>query len=72
MFKIFVTITVLISSLTSYSQEVNQSELSKTFHESGKINVVIAIISVIFIGIIIFLIRTDRKINKLEKEIGNN
>lgn len=48
-----------------------ESNLEQTFHESGKINVVVAVLSVIFIGIIFFLIKTNLKISKIEKEIGN-
>jgi CcmD family protein len=42
--------------------------VEQTFHESGKINVVVAIILVIFIGLIFYLIKLDRKISKIEKE----
>lgn len=48
-----------------------ESNIEQTFHESGKINVVVAVLSVIFIGIIFFLIKTNLKISKIEKEIGN-
>lgn len=50
---------------TSLAQESNAIE--QTFHESGKINVVVAIVTVIFIGIIYYLIKLERKISKLEK-----
>lgn len=45
------------------------SELDKTFHESGKINVVVAVITVIFVGLVVYLIKLDRKISKIEKDI---
>jgi len=35
----------------------------------GKIWVVVAVISVIFAGIIVFLVSMDRKIAKLEKQL---
>ena len=35
---------------------------------NGKIYVVVAVLVAIFIGIILYLIRLDRKISKLEKE----
>jgi CcmD family protein len=40
-------------------------------YQSGKIYVVVTVLSVIFIGIVIYLIMLDRKISKLEKEIKN-
>ena len=36
--------------------------------ENQKFNVVIGIISVIFIGVVLYIIRLDRKISKLEKK----
>lgn len=42
--------------------------IEQTFHESGKINVVVAVVTVIFIGIVFYLIKLDRKLSKIEKE----
>ncbi len=42
--------------------------VEQTFHESGKINVVVAVVTVIFIGIIFYMIRLEKKISKIEKE----
>ena len=65
--KITYLILTFVTVLTnpSFAQE---TALSRTFHESGKINVVIAIVVVIFIGLIIYLIKLDKKISKIEKE----
>lgn len=43
--------------------------IDQSMHESGKIKVVIAVLLVIFIGLIFYLIKLDRKISKIEKEI---
>ena len=37
----------------------------------GKIWVVVAVIAAVFAGIILYLIRLDRQIGKLEKEVEN-
>lgn len=37
----------------------------------GKIYVVYSVITIIFIGIILFLIRLERKISKIEKSLNN-
>lgn len=66
---IYITLFTFLSNI-AVSQST-KSGLEQTFHESGKINVVVAVLSVIFIGIIYFLIKTNLKINKIEKEIGN-
>jgi len=39
---------------------------------NGKIYVVVAVLTAIFIGIILYLIRLDRKISKLEKDTKIN
>lgn len=49
-----------------------ENPVEQTLHESGKIYVVITVVGIIFLGIIYYLIRLDRKISKLEDEIGNN
>lgn len=41
---------------------------AQVLFENQKFNVVIGIISVIFVGIVLYIIRLDRKISKLEKK----
>jgi uncharacterized integral membrane protein len=41
-------------------------------HQTGKINTVILVIATIFIGIIIYLIRLDIKLNKIQNQINKN
>jgi CcmD family protein len=60
------TLTVLLLSvIESFSQQ------AASFHESGKIYPVMAVIFIILFGIFFFLIRQDRKLAKLEKELKN-
>jgi uncharacterized protein YoxC len=40
-------------------------------YASGKIYIVVGVLMIIFIGIVIYLIQTDRKISKLEKDWNN-
>ena len=46
---------------------ISQVEMANLMRSSGKIYVVVAVISVIFLGIVFFLIRIDSKIRKIEK-----
>ena len=46
-------------------------EMADTFRSNGKIFVVVAVIITIFAGILLYLIRLDRKITKLEKNNFN-
>ncbi|HSH66510.1 MAG TPA: CcmD family protein [Bacteroidia bacterium] len=44
-------------------------EMADSLYQSGKIYVVITVITVIFIGIIAYMILLDKKISKLEREL---
>ncbi len=47
----------------------NGVEMADQLRADGKIWVVVAVIAAIFAGIILYLIRLDRQIGKLEKEV---
>jgi len=49
-----------------------QTENPDFMRSIGKIYVVVAVIIVIFIGIVIFLVYLDRKLTKLENQIKNH
>ncbi|MEZ7900983.1 MAG: CcmD family protein [Flavobacteriales bacterium] len=62
--------TLLLLSFIAFISNVSLAQdnaIEQTFHESGKINVVVAVVMVIFIGIIFYLIKLEKKISKLEK-----
>ena len=46
-------------------------EMADTFRSNGKIYVVVAVILTIFIGIILYLVRLDRKLSRIEKDSIN-
>lgn len=50
-----------------YAQEKTNAEMADTMRSNGKIYVVVTVILTIFAGIIIYLIRLDRKMSGLEK-----
>ncbi|HOY49764.1 MAG TPA: CcmD family protein [Flavobacteriales bacterium] len=54
--------------LSSGLMAQNDVEMADTFRADGKIYVVVAILSIVFTGIVLFLIRLDRKISHIEKE----
>lgn len=47
-------------------------DMADEMRRNGKIYVVVAVLVAIFIGIILYLIRLDRKLGKLEKETNTN
>ena len=57
---------LLVINTTLFAQD---AQMADTMRAEGKIYVVVAIILVIFLGLIAYLIYTDRKISKLEKRL---
>jgi CcmD family protein len=66
---------LLISVLWLGNQALGQGnetvEMADTMRSNGKIYVVIAVILTILTGMILYLVRLDRKISKLEKTGGS-
>ncbi|RSK40186.1 CcmD family protein [Hymenobacter perfusus] len=48
---------------------VDQPEMADALRQSGKIYVVVAVITVVLAGLLFFLISLDRKLTRLEKEV---
>lgn len=44
-------------------------EMADRLRADGKIWVVVAVIAAVFVGIIVYLVRLDRQLGKLEKEV---
>lgn len=68
--KISTILTLLLIPSILFAQETQQVEMADALFQSGKIYVVVAVLSVIFVGIVAYLISIDRKISRLEKEIN--
>jgi CcmD family protein len=67
--SITLLLMLLLPSLI-FAQETQQVEMADSLFQSGKIYVVVTVLSVIFIGIVGYLIVLDRKISKLENAIN--
>ncbi|MCB0699765.1 MAG: hypothetical protein KDC11_07940 [Chitinophagaceae bacterium] len=63
------SITTLLTVLFSLTATAQQStpEMADAMRADGKIYVVVLVLATIFVGIIAYLVRLDRKISKLEK-----
>ena len=62
------SLSLLLLNVSLWAQKPDV-EMADTMRDNGKIYVVVAVILAIFIGIIIYLIRLDRKMTRLEKDI---
>ena len=65
--KLLLLIFFFFSGLVMFAQDKPNVEMADALRQNGKIYVVVAVILAIFAGIILYLIRLDRKISKLEK-----
>jgi CcmD family protein len=63
---------ILSCLLLIFNYIVFAQEMAKEMRSNGKIYVVVAVLATIFIGIILYLIRLDRKLTRLEKEAKIN
>lgn len=79
--KKILTIVILLFSLSAFAQEKvavtdadytnNSVEMADRMRADGKIYVLVGVIAIIFAGITVYLINTDRKITKLEKNLNS-
>lgn len=52
-----------------FAQTEASPEMADTMRSEGKIYVVVAILVIIFIGIVAYLISIDRKVSRIEKKM---
>ena len=66
--SVFIFISLLITFSGVFGQSPDGIEMADALRADGKIYVVVTVLSVIFIGLSIYLFRLDRRITKMEKE----
>ncbi len=66
--KLFASLFLLLMMSVGFAQNTQNVEMADALRSSGKIYVVVAVITVIFLGIATYLIYMDKRISKLEKE----
>lgn len=60
-------LNTILSFLFAFLQQ--DVEMADQMRQDGKIWVVVGVISIVFVGIIVYLVSLDRKITKIEKQI---
>jgi hypothetical protein len=68
--KVTLALWCSLLSLAAKAQNPNEVEMADLMHENGKIYVVIGVLLLILGGMFVYLISLNRKISKLEKELG--
>jgi hypothetical protein len=69
-------IIILFSNLIAFSVIAQQKagetiEMADALRASGKIYVVVMVVTVILMGLILYLIRLDKKVSRLEKDFSD-
>ncbi|NVK27759.1 MAG: CcmD family protein [Flavobacteriia bacterium] len=64
--KYLTSLFALLVSFASLAQE--DVEMADVMRSNGKIYVVLGVVLIIFVGIIVNMIRLERKLNRIEKE----
>ena len=65
--KITTLLATFFLSLITFAQ-VKNTEMADMMKENGRIYVVVAVVLTILIGLILYMVRLDKKISRLEKE----
>jgi type II secretory pathway component PulJ len=68
--KIFALFLLLIPAVICSAQN-EKADMADTMRSNGKIYVVVAVMLTILAGLILYVVRIDRKLKKLEKEQFN-
>lgn len=55
--------------ITNQDYENNSVEMADTMRSNGKIYVVVAVVMTVFAGLIFYMIQTERKISRIEREV---
>lgn len=62
------TLFFLLITVVGFSQD---TEMADTMRSNGRIYVVVAVVITILTGLILYVVRLDRKMSRLEKENRN-
>lgn len=64
-FSLITAVLLLVQPLAKAQSDIEMADLMRA---DGKIYVVVAVLLIIFFGLIVYLINLDRKVSKLEKK----
>jgi CcmD family protein len=58
----------LFLSVADYAQAGDKVDMADTMRSNGRIYVVVAVVVLILLGLILYMVRLDRKIGRIERE----
>lgn len=62
-------LVVVLSFFLTSSAVAQEVEMADTMRSNGLIYVVVAVLAIIFLGLIVYLVSIDRKVSRLEREL---
>ncbi len=65
--KIILSLLCMLQAFALFAQDSNNTTMADTMRSNGRIYVVVAVVVTILIGLILYMVRIDRKLGKLEK-----
>ncbi|MFZ1685909.1 MAG: hypothetical protein WAU70_00690 [Flavobacteriales bacterium] len=67
--SLLIAALLLAAPASSFAQGTTPDWLEETMFSSGKINTVVAVVSVVLVGLAVWMFAMDMKLRKLEKRI---
>ena len=71
MTKKIILLVFLFATLLTSAQEASEPQMADGMRAEGKIYVVIAVMLTIFVCVVLYLLRIDKKVKKLEDDLKN-
>ena len=70
--RFFALVLSVFVSAVAMAQDAaaDKPQMADAFRADGKIYVVVTVLSLVFVGLAVYLVMIDRKISKLEKQAG--
>lgn len=68
-FALLLPLLLLASTALAQTNAADQPEMADALRASGKIYVVVLVIVIILSGLLAYLVRLDRKVSRLEREV---
>lgn len=68
-FVLLLPLLLLAGAAFAQTGAADQPEMADALRASGKIYVVVLVIVIILSGLLIYLVRLDRKVSRLEREV---
>lgn len=68
-FALLLPLLLLAGTALAQATAADQPEMADALRASGKIYVVVLVIVIIVSGLLLYLVRLDRKVSRLEREV---